>query len=60
MKTTISLVALALATATTAQAATAATAKLLAADKSCAGLPTHAEFKAALQAAQKVLPLAEN
>jgi hypothetical protein len=53
MKTTISLVALALATATTAQAAPAATAKLLAADKSCAGLPTHAEFKAALQAAQK-------
>lgn len=50
---TLTIAALTLAAATAVQAVPASTAKLLAADRSCAGLPTHAEFRAALQAAQK-------
>jgi uncharacterized protein GlcG (DUF336 family) len=56
MKHTLIFAALTFAAAAvTAQAAPAdkSTAALLAADQSCAGLPTHSEFKAALQAAQK-------
>ena len=55
MKNMLTLAALTLAAASVAQAAPSSksTAALLAADKSCNGLPTHAEFKEALQAAQK-------
>lgn len=55
MKYPLSLAVLAMAATASAQAAPTgkSPAALLAADQSCAGLPAHAEFKAALQAAQK-------